>query len=65
MENPGDCVLYYLKDRPERAFVKEELMLIPQDTKVPSEKLSQWNYFDLAHPEPQAIMIPYEPWKTY
>lgn len=61
MEKPGDCVLYYLKDRPERAFVKEELMLIPEDTKVPSEELSQWNYCDLAHPEPQVIMIPYEP----
>ena len=53
--------MYYLKDRPERAFVKEELMLIPEDTKVPSEELSQWNYCDLAHPEPQVIMIPYEP----
>ena len=43
MEEPGDCVLYYPKDRPERAFVKEELMLIPEDTKVPPEELSQWN----------------------
>lgn len=43
MEKPGECVLYYLKDRPERAFVKEELMLIPEDTKVPPEELSQWN----------------------
>ena len=29
MENPGNYVMYYLKDGPERAFVSEELMLIP------------------------------------
>ena len=30
VENPGNCVLYYLSNRPERAFVSEELMLIPE-----------------------------------
>ena len=32
MENPGNHMMYYLLDRPERAFVSEELMLIPEDT---------------------------------
>ena len=29
VENPGNHVMYYLLDGPERAFVLEELMLIP------------------------------------
>ena len=29
VENPGNRVVYYLKNGPERAFVSEELMLIP------------------------------------
>ena len=32
MENTGNHVMYYLRDGPERAFVSEELMLIPEDT---------------------------------
>ena len=31
-ENPGNRVMYHLLDGPERAFVLEELMLIPEDT---------------------------------
>ena len=31
VENPANRVMYYLKDGPERAFVSEELMLIPED----------------------------------
>ena len=37
MEEPGNRVMYYLKDGPERAFVCEELMLIPEDTELPPE----------------------------
>ena len=29
--------MYYLKDGPERAFVSEELMLIPEDTELPPD----------------------------
>ena len=36
-ENPGNRVIYYLTDGPERAFVSEELMLIPEDTVLPSD----------------------------
>ena len=34
MENPGNRVMYYLADGPERTFVSEELMLIPEDTEL-------------------------------
>ena len=34
--SPGNRVMYYLSDGPERAFVSEELMLIPEDTVLPS-----------------------------
>ena len=32
VEDPSNCVMYYLSDGPERTFVSEELMLIPEDT---------------------------------
>ena len=41
-ENPGNCVMYYLLDRPERAFVSEELMLIPEDTELPPDYVQEW-----------------------
>ena len=37
VENPGNRVMYYLRDGPERAFVSEELMLIPEDTELPPD----------------------------
>ena len=37
MENPGNRVMYYLKDVPERTFVSEELMLIPENTELPPD----------------------------
>ena len=50
MENPGNHVMYYLRgpgtphggDGPERAFVLEELMLIPEDTKLPPDYVQEW-----------------------
>ena len=42
MEDSGNRVMYYLKDRPERAFVKEELMLIPEDTELPPDYVQKW-----------------------
>ena len=35
MEDSGDQVMYYLRERPERAFVSEELMHIFEDTDLP------------------------------
>ena len=42
MENPGNQVMYYLADGPERAFVLEELMLIPEDTALPPHYIQEW-----------------------
>ena len=42
VENPGNCVMYYLLNGPERAFVSEELMLIPEDTELPPDYVQEW-----------------------
>ena len=42
MENPGNHVMYYHRDGPERAFVSEELMLIPEDTELPPDYIQEW-----------------------
>ena len=42
VQEPGNLVLYYLQDGPDKAFVSEELMRIPEDTQVPLEWLSKW-----------------------
>ena len=41
-KNPGNRVMYYLADGPERAFVSEELMLIPEDTELPPDYVQEW-----------------------
>ena len=42
VENSGNRVMYYLKDGHERAFVSEELMLIPEDTELPPDYVQKW-----------------------
>ena len=42
VEDPGNRVMYCLKDGPERAFVKEELMLIPEDKELPPDYFQKW-----------------------
>lgn len=43
VENPGQRVLYYLDEgAPKRAFVREELMLIPEDTEIPPDWVKEW-----------------------
>ena len=51
VENPGNRVMYYLtgpegnphsEDGPDRAFVSEELMLIPEDTELPPDYVQEW-----------------------
>ena len=44
LEDPGNHVMYYLKDEPERAFVSEELILIPEDTELPPDYAQKWSY---------------------
>ena len=41
-KNPDNRVMYYLADGPERAFVSEELMLIPEDAKLPPDYVQEW-----------------------
>ena len=42
VESPGNRVMYYLTDGPERAFVSEELMLIPEGTELPPDHIQEW-----------------------
>ena len=42
VENPGQRVLYYLAEGPQRAFVREELMLVPEDTELPPDHVKEW-----------------------
>ena len=41
-ENPGNRVIYCLSGGPKRAFVSEELMLIPEDTELPPDYVQEW-----------------------
>ena len=42
VEDPSNRVMYYLSGGLERAFVSEELMLIPEDTELPPDYVQAW-----------------------
>ena len=42
VSDSGNWVMYYLSDGPERAFVLEELMLIPEDTELTPDYIQKW-----------------------
>ena len=42
VENPGNHVMYYLLDGPERFFVLEKFMLIPEDTELSPYYVQEW-----------------------
>ena len=42
VQEPGNRVLYYLQDGPDRVFVCEELMHVSEDTQVPPEWVIEW-----------------------
>ena len=42
VKSPGNRVMYYLLNGPERAFVSEVLMLIPEDTELPPDYVQEW-----------------------
>ena len=42
VQGRGTRVLYYLQDGPDKAFVREELMHVSEDTQVPPDWLSEW-----------------------
>ena len=37
VQEAGNCVLYYLQDWHDRAFVREELMHVSEDTQIPPD----------------------------
>ena len=42
MEDSGNRVMYYVKDEQGRAFMKEDLILIPEDTELPPNYVQKW-----------------------
>ena len=43
LQSPGQRVLYYLEeDGPQRPFVREELMQIPENTEKPPDYVKEW-----------------------
>ena len=40
VQDPGNPVLYYFQDGPDRAFLREELMHVSEDTEVPLDWVS-------------------------
>ena len=42
VQDPGNYILYYLQDGPDRAFVREELMHVSEDSQVPPDWVSEW-----------------------
>ena len=42
VEDSGNQVMYYHSHGPERAFVSEELMLIPEKTELPPDYVQKW-----------------------
>ena len=42
VQEPGNRVLYYLQDGPDRAFMCEELMHASEDLQVPPDWVSKW-----------------------
>ena len=42
VEDPGSCVMYYLSDGLDRAFISEKLMFIPEDTELPPDQVQKW-----------------------
>ena len=43
VQEPGDCVRYYLQDVLDWAFVRKKLMHVSDDTQVPPHWVSEWN----------------------
>ena len=42
VQDPGNRVLYYLQERLDRAFVREKLIYVFEDTQVPPDWVSEW-----------------------
>ena len=42
VQDPNNRILCYLQDGPDRAFVREELMLVSEDSQVSPDWVSEW-----------------------
>ena len=42
VQDPGNRVFYYLQDGPDRAFIREELMHVSEDTQVTPDCVREW-----------------------
>ena len=42
VQGQGNRILYHLQDGPDKAFVREELMHVSEDTQVPLDWVSKW-----------------------
>ena len=42
MSSPENQLMYCLNDGPKRAFMKEELMLIPKDMELLPDDVKRW-----------------------
>ena len=42
VQEPGNRVLYYLQDGPDRIFVRKELMHVSEDTQVLPDWVGEW-----------------------
>ena len=40
VQKPNTPVMYYLRDGPKRSFVREDLLVVPPDTKLPPRRLA-------------------------
>ena len=56
VQEPGNCVLYYLQDGPVRTFAREELIHVSEDTQLPPDWVSEWKYSHL--------ILSYKIWRT-
>ena len=45
MSSPGNWIMYHLKDGLERVFIKEELMLIPEDKQLLPDYVQNGNAY--------------------
>ena len=42
MSSPGNQVMYFVRDGPDRVSLKEELMTIPEDKELPLDCFKKW-----------------------
>ena len=42
VEDNDNRAMYFLEDGPNRSFVSEELMLVPEDTENPPDYVKKW-----------------------